>query len=154
MSTGSASAGGSAGLAKWLLVILLAMVVSVGVAFAGTKRLIMQQTASGLQYQMLKEGTGEHPLATDTVLVNYEGRLADGKVFDSSYQRHQPAAFRLDQVIPGWTEGLQLMRKGGKARFIVPPALAYGDKDMGGGVIPANSTLTFDVELLDIAPHQ
>lgn len=154
MSTVSTSAGGSSGLAKWLVVAAIVVVASVGVAVAGTSKLIMQTTASGLQYQMLKVGTGDSPIASDTVLVNYEGRLADGKVFDSSYQRNQPAAFRLDQVIPGWTEGLQLMKKGGKARFVVPPQLAYGDRDMGGGVIPANSTLTFEVELLDIAPRQ
>ena len=155
MSTTSPQAAGAAGptLAKWLALVVLVLALAVGVAYAGTAKLVMQQTESGLRYQILKEGTGDHPLPTDTVLVHYEGRLENGTVFDSSYQRRQPAPFRLDQVIPGWTEGLQLMKKGGKARFVVPPSLAYGDRDMGG-VIPPNSTLTFDVELLDIAPRQ
>jgi FKBP-type peptidyl-prolyl cis-trans isomerase FkpA/FKBP-type peptidyl-prolyl cis-trans isomerase FklB len=102
---------------------------------------------------MLAAGEGPTPTVTDTVLVHYEGRLADGTVFDSSYQRGQPAVFGVADVIPGWTEGLQLMRPGGKARFTIPPELGYGARG-AGGVIPPNAVLVFDVELLAIAPKQ
>jgi FKBP-type peptidyl-prolyl cis-trans isomerase FklB len=105
-------------------------------------------TASGLQYEVLKEGTGKKPKATDNVEVHYEGKLTDGTVFDSSVARGQPASFRLDQVIPGWTEGVQLMKEGGKTRFTIPANLAYGE--MGAGTIPPNSVLVFEVELLKI----
>ncbi len=169
MSTVNMSAGGSSGLAKWLVVAAIVVGVSVSVAFAGTSKLANQAhddtkteapasgqtgtTASGLRYHIVDGGTGESPIASDTVLVNYQGMLPDGRVFDSSYQRGQPAAFRLDQIIPGWTEGIQLMRKGGKARFTIPPALAYGEAG-AGNVIPPNATLIFDIELLEIAPRQ
>jgi FKBP-type peptidyl-prolyl cis-trans isomerase len=109
-------------------------------------------TASGLQYQVIREGTGPKPAATDTVLVHYEGRLLDGTVFDSSYQRGQPAAFPLNAVIPGWTEGMQLMATGSKYRFTVPPELAYGSAG-AGGVIPPGAVLQFDVELLAVKPQ-
>jgi FKBP-type peptidyl-prolyl cis-trans isomerase len=109
-------------------------------------------TASGLQYQVVREGTGPRPAATDTVLVHYEGRLLDGTVFDSSYQRGQPAAFPLNAVIPGWTEGVQLMTTGSKYRFTVPPELAYGSAG-AGGVIPPGAVLEFDVELLAVKPQ-
>ena len=108
-------------------------------------------TESGLQYQTLREGTGASPTADDLVLVHYEGKLADGSVFDSSYRTGQPAAFRVGEVVKGFGEGLQRMKTGGKARFVIPPALGYGAKDVGG-VIPANSVLIFEVELLAIAP--
>ncbi|RUO76590.1 peptidylprolyl isomerase [Idiomarina tyrosinivorans] len=111
-------------------------------------------TDSGLQYEVLKEGNGEHPKATDTVQVHYEGKLVNGEVFDSSYERGEPTVFPLNRVIAGWTEGLQLMSKGAKYRFVVPPELAYGDREVGGGQIPPNSTLIFTVELLDIQPPQ
>ena len=104
---------------------------------------------SGLQYEVLEEGEGEKPQATDTVTTHYEGRLIDGTVFDSSYQRGEPASFPLNRVIPGWTQGLQLMSPGAKYRLYVPAELAYGDQ--GAGSIPPNSTLIFDVELLEIA---
>ena len=113
----------------------------------------MKTTASGLQYEVLTEGQGESPVATDTVAVHYEGKLVDGTVFDSSYQRGEPAVFRLDQVIPGWTEGVQLMKPGAKYRFTIPPELGYGPEG-AGGVIPPNAVLQFDVELLAIAPRQ
>lgn len=104
---------------------------------------------SGLQYEVLEEGEGDKPEATDTVTTHYEGRLLDGTVFDSSYQRGEPASFPLNRVIAGWTEGLQLMSPGAKYRLYVPSELAYGDR--GAGTIPPNSTLIFDVELLEIA---
>lgn len=107
-------------------------------------------TASGLQYEVLSLGTGAMPLATDTVTVNYEGRLIDGTVFDSSYARGEPATFRLDEVIPGWTEGVQLMPAGSKYRFYIPPELAYGSRG-AGGVIGPNEVLVFDVELISVA---
>lgn len=107
-------------------------------------------TASGLQYQVLQEGTGPHPTASDTVTVHYTGTLLDGTVFDSSVSRGQPISFPLQGVIAGWTEGLQLMNVGSKFRFWIPPELAYGTRGAGNGVIPPNATLIFDVELLGI----
>lgn len=108
-------------------------------------------TDSGLQYRVLEEGDGgASPAASDTVLAHYEGRLVDGEVFDSSIARGQPAEFQLDQVIPGWTEGLQLMNAGDRYRFFIPSSLGYGES--GSGPIPPNSTLIFDVELLEVNP--
>lgn len=106
------------------------------------------QTESGMVFQSLEEGSGESPEASDRVQVHYRGTLRDGEVFDSSYERGQPATFGLDQVIPCWTEGLQLMKVGGKAKLVCPPDLAYGDRPAGS--IPPGSTLTFEVELLDV----
>ncbi|WP_115717250.1 FKBP-type peptidyl-prolyl cis-trans isomerase [Gallaecimonas mangrovi] len=105
-------------------------------------------TKDGLQYQVLKEGKGPHPKATDRVTVNYKGTLIDGTQFDSSYDRGEPITFALNRVIPGWTEGVQLMTVGSKYRFVIPADLAYGDRDMQ--TIPPNSTLVFEVELLKI----
>jgi FKBP-type peptidyl-prolyl cis-trans isomerase len=107
-------------------------------------------TPSGLQYEVISEGDGPKPRETDTVSVHYEGTLLSGEVFDSSYARNEPAEFALDEVIPGWTEGIQLMNLGGSYRFFIPPALAYGEQGYGN-IIPANSTLIFRVELLEIA---
>jgi FKBP-type peptidyl-prolyl cis-trans isomerase FklB len=104
---------------------------------------------SGLQYQVLAEGSGDPPAATDGVSVNYRGTLIDGTEFDSSYARGEPATFRLDGVIPGWTEGLQLMRPGAKYRLFVPAELAYGESSAGAKIGP-NSTLIFEVELLSV----
>ena len=106
-------------------------------------------TPSGLQYTVLRPGNGARPTPTSKVRVNYEGKLLDGTVFDSSYQRGQPAEFGLNQVIAGWTEGVGLMPVGGKYRFWIPANLAYGEKGAGGD-IPPNSALTFDVELLGV----
>lgn len=104
---------------------------------------------SGLQYEILKEGTGKKPAVYDTVRCHYHGTLTDGTVFDSSYQRGLPSEFRLNQVIPGWTEGVQLMREGAKYRFYIPYHLAYGERG-AGSQIPPYSALVFDVELLKV----
>jgi len=106
-------------------------------------------TSSGLQYEILKEGTGLKPKASDTVKVDYVGTLADGTEFDSSIKRGEPAEFTLEQVIPAWTEGLQLMPVGAKYRFTVPSSLAYGARG-AGGIIPPYATLVFVVDLLSI----
>jgi FKBP-type peptidyl-prolyl cis-trans isomerase FkpA len=106
-------------------------------------------TPSGLQYMVLRQGNGVRPKPGQRVKVNYEGKLLDGTVFDSSYERGQPAEFSLNQVIAGWTEGVGLMPVGGKYRFWIPANLAYGEKGMGADIAP-NSALTFDVELLGV----
>lgn len=106
-------------------------------------------TASGLQYVIEKEGTGKSPKATDNVTVHYTGRLLDGKVFDSSVSRGEPATFPLNRVIPGWTEGLQLMKEGAKYVFFIPSDLAYGAQGAGRD-IPPHSTLIFEVELIKV----
>ncbi|MFL6591518.1 MAG: FKBP-type peptidyl-prolyl cis-trans isomerase [Luteimonas sp.] len=110
----------------------------------------VKTTASGLQYQVITEGSGPRPKPTDVVRVNYKGTLLDGKTFDSSYDRHEPATFPLDQVVPGWQEGIALMPVGSKYKFWIPAKLGYGDKGTPGGPIPPNATLVFEVELLDI----
>lgn len=109
----------------------------------------VQVTESGLQYSVIKEGTGKSPKATDTVVCHYEGFLTNGTVFDSSIQRGEPAAFPLNAVIAGWTEGLQLMKEGGKTRFFIPYNLAYGEAG-AAGAIPPYAALIFDVELLEV----
>ncbi|AAM87521.1 peptidyl-prolyl cis-trans isomerase [Yersinia pestis biovar Microtus str. 91001] len=108
----------------------------------------VKKTASGLLYKVENAGTGDAPKDSDTVVVNYKGTLADGTEFDNSYKRGEPLSFRLDGVIPGWTEGLKQIKKGGKITLVIPPELAYGKAGVPG--IPANSTLIFDVELLDV----
>ena len=162
----------SSGAGKWMVGGAILLVIVALLVWAGTRTQVaavrtgdMQYlatnakkpgvvtTASGLQYQVIRTGTGARPKATDTVLVHYEGRLVDAAhtVFDSSYQRGQPAAFPLNQVIPAWTEGVQLMPAGSKFRFLVPPALGYGAAG-AGGVIPPGAVLEFDVELLAVKP--
>jgi FKBP-type peptidyl-prolyl cis-trans isomerase len=173
MSTATPNAASkSGGVMKWLVaaaVVLIIVIIGVYLGTQGQVAAVRNEdmkflasnggkpgvvtTASGLQYEVIRLGTGAKPARTDTVLVHYEGRLVDAArtVFDSSYQRGQPAAFPLDQVIPGWTEGVQLMPAGSKFRFVVPPALAYGAKG-AGGVIPPGAVLEFDIELLAIKP--
>lgn len=109
----------------------------------------MTTTASGLQYQVLEEGDGPKPTASDTVTVHYKGELDDGTVFDSSYERGEPTSFPVNKVIKGWTEGLQLMSVGSKYVFHIPSDLGYGERS--NGPIPPNANLTFQVELLEIA---
>lgn len=113
------------------------------------KREGVKTTASGLQYEVMQEGTGASPTAQDQVKVNYKGTLIDGTVFDSSYDRGEPVTFRLNSVIPGWTEGLQLMKVGGKYKLFIPAELAYGDRGAGDKIGP-DATLVFEIELLDI----
>ncbi|MDU6925863.1 FKBP-type peptidyl-prolyl cis-trans isomerase [Franconibacter helveticus 513] len=117
-------------------------------AFAKEKD--VKTSSTGLMYKVEKAGSGDVPKDSDTVVVNYKGTLIDGKEFDNSYTRGEPLSFRLDGVIPGWTEGLKYIKKGGKIKLVIPPELAYGKTGVPG--IPANSTLVFDVELLDIKP--
>ncbi len=109
----------------------------------------VEQTESGLQYQILEEGEGNAPAATDEVKVHYKGTLMDGTVFDSSYERGEPVTFPLNRVIPGWTEGLQLIKEGGKVKLWIPPDLGYGTRGRPP-TIPGNALLIFEVELLEI----
>jgi FKBP-type peptidyl-prolyl cis-trans isomerase len=109
----------------------------------------IHSTASGLQYKVISEGHGKSPRATDTVLVHYRGTTIDGTEFDSSYKRNEPISFPLNGVIPGWTEGVQLMKEGGKIQLFIPSNLAYGSRG-AGGVIAPDSTLVFDIELLKV----
>ena len=135
----------------WLGLILLSLLAA-GVAWAGTAHQVLQKTASGLQYRVIKEGEGASPTATDIALVTYTGRLPDGTVFDSNEGR-QPTPMPLADgaLVKGFTEGLKLMRKGAKYQFRIPPELGYGAEAQGS--IPANSTLEFDVELLEFLPE-
>ncbi len=120
------------------------------VAAAAAKEPGAVVTASGLVYRSLKDGSGASPAATDKVKVHYRGTFPDGKEFDSSYSRNAPAEFPLNRVIKCWTEGVQRMKVGGKAKLTCPAAIAYGEKG-AGGVIPPNATLQFEVELLGIS---
>ncbi len=110
----------------------------------------MIETASGLKYEIIQEGTGASPEATDMVTVHYEGTLLDGTKFDSSYDRGQPAEFPLNRVIPGWTEGVQLMKEGATYKFLIPSELAYGERGTPGGPIGPNEDLIFTVELIRV----
>ncbi len=113
------------------------------------KRSEVTTTASGLQYEVLTEGSGKSPKATDTVEVNYRGTTIDGTEFDSSYKRGESISFPLNGVIAGWTEGVQLMKEGAKYRFFIPSELAYGKRGAGGAIGP-DETLIFDVELIEV----
>ena len=110
----------------------------------------VKKTDSGLLYKIEKAGEGANPSKTDMVKVHYKGTLPDGTVFDSSYDRNAPVEFQLDQLIPAWVEAIPMLKKGGKMEIVVPPALGYGDRS--AGKIPANSTLKFEIELLDFKP--
>lgn len=125
-----------------------------GTAFlaANGKKPGVVTTNSGLQYLVIKQGTGKQPASDSRVKVHYEGRLVDGTVFDSSIDRGEPLTFPLDQVIAGWTEGVQLMKEGAKYRFFIPASLAYGET--GANAIPPNNVVIFDVELLEVSPAQ
>jgi FKBP-type peptidyl-prolyl cis-trans isomerase FklB len=112
------------------------------------KKTGVKETPSGLQYKVIQEGSGQSPMETSRVTVNYEGRLIDGKIFDSSYERGQPATFPLNGVISGWTEGVQLMKEGAIYEFYIPSNLAYGDRVNSS--IPGGSTLIFKVELISV----
>jgi FKBP-type peptidyl-prolyl cis-trans isomerase FkpA len=118
--------------------------------YIADNKITVKPTASGLYYMETKKGSGANPQKSDIVKVHYTGKLLNGTVFDSSVERGEPAEFQLSQVIPGWTEGLQLMKKGGKAKLLLPSNIAYGER--GGGPIPPYSALVFDVELIDIKP--
>lgn len=123
----------------------LVLVVLSAVAFAAPAVTL----PSGVIFTSLKEGKGESPAASDTVKVNYRGSFADGREFDSSYKRGEPATFKLSSVIPCWTDGVQKMKPGGKAKLVCPPKTAYAERG-AGSVIPPNSTLTFEIELLEV----
>lgn len=125
-----------------------AVLLSSSLVIAATDAKV-ETTPSGIQITTLKAGTGAAPKANDTVTVHYRGTLADGKEFDSSYKRGQPATFPLSGVVPCWTEGVQKIKVGGKAKLVCPPQLAYGSRGVPG-VIPADATLTFEVEVLGI----
>ncbi len=129
-----------------LLCAVFAAVAAVQPALAQTATVT---TSSGLVYQSLKDGTGASPAATDVVQVHYRGTFADGREFDSSYRRGQPTEFPLNRVIPCWTEGVQRMKPGGKAKLTCPPAIAYGERG-AGNVIPPNTTLNFEIELIAV----
>ncbi|HNZ91364.1 MAG TPA: FKBP-type peptidyl-prolyl cis-trans isomerase [Acidovorax sp.] len=129
--------------------VLFALLASLAIAPAATAQTKPVTTASGLVYESLKEGAGASPAATDTVKVHYRGMFLDGKEFDSSYKRGEPTEFPLNRVIACWTEGVQRMKPGGKARLTCPPGIAYGANG-AGGVIPPNATLNFEVELVSV----
>ena len=132
-----------------LLVATSASAQTDAVLTAASKEQGAQVTKSGLVYRSLKDGTGASPVATDRVKVHYKGTFPDGKEFDSSYKRNEPTEFPLNGVIPCWTEGVQLMKTGGKAKLTCPSTIAYGQRG-AGGVIPPNATLVFEIELLAI----
>lgn len=133
---------------SYLVYLALGIALALVAAAALAMRTGMATTASGLRYEMLKAGEGPHPTDSDVALINYVGRLPDGKVFDQS---QQPTPMPVSGVVPGFSEALKLMNKGAKYRFVIPPKLGYGDK--ATGPIPANSTLTFEVELIDFMPE-
>lgn len=129
--------------------VLFALLTSLAIAPAVMAQAKPVTTASGLVYESIKDGAGESPKATDTVKVHYKGMFLDGKEFDSSYKRGEPTEFPLNRVIPCWTEGVQRMKPGGKAKLTCPASTAYGERG-AGGVIPPNTTLNFEVELISV----
>ena len=139
----------------WIGILVLALLAAAAAWFT-TERLHFTTTASGLQYRVIEEGEGPNPAATDLALINYTGRLQDGTVFDSNEGR-EPVPLPVNGSIPGFSEALQLMRKGASYRLRIPANLAYGPTGAGGGVIPPNATLDFDVTLVDfraLTPEQ
>lgn len=152
--------------------VAVAALIGVGLAWTGTAKQVamgqppsvflaknakkegVQVTASGLEYKVLSAGRGTHAGATDIVLIDYDGKLLDGSTFDSTAQHGSPAVMPVAGSIPGFSEGLQLMSRGARYRFWIPPQLGYGDQGAGDGVIPPNSVLQFDVTLHEIAPQQ
>jgi FKBP-type peptidyl-prolyl cis-trans isomerase FkpA len=131
------------------LTIAFAALATLAVSTAALAAAPAETLPNGVKVVHTKDGTGPQPKASDTVKVHYRGTLADGKEFDSSYKRGEPATFPLNRVVPCWTEGVQKIKVGGKATLTCPPATAYGDRG-AGGVVPPNATLTFDIELLAI----
>jgi len=129
--------------------VLFALLTSLAIAPAAMAQAKPVTTASGLVYESIKDGAGESPKATDVVKVHYKGMFLDGKEFDSSYKRGEPTEFPLNRVIPCWTEGVQRMKPGGKAKLTCPASIAYGERG-AGGVIPPNTTLNFEVELISV----
>ena len=129
--------------------VLFALLTSLAIAPAVMAQAKPVTTASGRVYESIKDGAGESPKATDTVKVHYKGMFLDGKEFDSSYKRGEPTEFPLNRVIPCWTEGVQRMKPGGKAKLTCPASIAYGERG-AGGVIPPNTTLNFEVELISV----
>ncbi len=129
--------------------LLFALLTSLAIAPAAMAQAEPVTTASGLVYESIKDGAGRSPKATDTVKVHYKGMFLDGKEFDSSYKRGEPAEFPLNRVIPCWTEGVQRMKPGGEAKLTCPAGVAYGERG-AGGVIPPNTTLNFEVELISV----
>ena len=138
-------------IAKLWLALILLVAAAVAIAWYGTKDLRFTTTESGLQYRVVKEGEGARPTSSDIALIDYTGTLADGKVFDTTRGK-QPAPMPVAGSIPGFSEGLQLMRKGATYKFRIPPQLAYGAQGAGNGVIPANATLDFEVTLHEFMP--
>jgi FKBP-type peptidyl-prolyl cis-trans isomerase FkpA len=133
------------------LCLAAALAAISSIAFGQASPPASAAAASGLVYKSLQDGTGASPTASDVVRVHYRGTLPDGKEFDSSHSRGQPAQFPLNRVIPCWTEGVQKMKVGGKAQLVCPPEIAYGARGTPGGPIPPNATLHFEIELLGIA---
>ncbi len=129
--------------------VLFALLTSLALAPAALAQFAGVSTPSGLVFQSVKEGVGISPAATDTVKVHYRGTFPDGREFDSSHKRGQPTEFPLNRVISCWTEGVQRMKPGGKARLTCPPSIAYGERGVGG-VIPPNATLHFEIELVSV----
>jgi FKBP-type peptidyl-prolyl cis-trans isomerase FkpA len=142
----------AAALAALALAFSLPALAQVDLVAKNAKEAGAVVSPSGLVYKSLREGHGASPVPTDVVKVHYRGTFADGKEFDSSYKRNEPAQFPLNGVIPCWTEGVQKMKVGGKAKLTCPAAIAYGSRGAGGS-IPPNTPLQFEVELLDIAKH-
>ncbi|MFQ3594505.1 MAG: FKBP-type peptidyl-prolyl cis-trans isomerase [Sphingomonadaceae bacterium] len=168
--TASVPGPAPSGLGKWLVAGTIGVVAMIGLAWAGTRgpaklaavtsgyleanarKPGVVVSPSGIQVEVLEAGDGgDSPVAGDFVLVHYEGRLTDGTVFDSSLARGTPAAFNVDQVIPGFAEALKGMKRGAKHRVTIPPELAYGAEGAGDGVIPPNAVLVFEVQLLEFA---